>query len=293
MNKKVYKFSLYKPAQFFKAGQYFANQGWRHKDIVNDGDYELFIMLSGAAYIQIGTEKFALTKHDCLLIPPHIRHVGYQDSPDNTVYYWMHFFPGGTVTTSFDSSLPITKVETKIPQLFTVSSFERLVILIRQLLDSANDPNVPKISSNYFISSILIELSHQYTSAIQDSHKSSTRFELIKNWIRIHSHEKLSVNKIAAEFQMTPIYLTRLFKTYEDTTTIHFINSVKIKQAQELLLTTDKSIKEIAYDLSFSNEKYFLRIFKQVTSLTPSNFRNSYSKTYLNNLEVDPTIPKP
>jgi AraC-type DNA-binding domain-containing proteins len=92
---------------------------------------------------------------------------------------------------------------------------------------------------------------------------------------------------------MTPIYLTRLFKTYENTTTVHFINSVKIKQAEELLLTTDKSIKEIAYELSFSNEKYFLRIFKQITSLTPSNFRNSYSKTYLNNIEVDPTIPKP
>ncbi|GAT18135.1 AraC family transcriptional regulator [Secundilactobacillus silagincola] len=293
MDKKVYKFSLYQPVQFYKAGQYFANQGWRHKDIVNDGDYELFIMLSGAAYVQVGNKKFALSKHDCLLIPPHIRHVGYQDSPDDTVYYWMHFFPDETVTTSFDSNLSTTQADIEIPQLFTITDFERLVILIRQLLDSANDSNTPKIATNYFISNILIELSHQYISAIRNSQKSPTRFELIKNWIRIHSHEKLSVTKVAAEFQMTPIYLTRLFKTYENTTTIHFINSVKIKQAEELLLTTDKSIKEIAYELSFSNEKYFLRIFKQITSLTPSNFRNSYSKTYLNNIEVDPTIPKP
>ena len=62
MHKKVYKFLLYEPVHFFKAGQYFANQGWRHKNIVNDGDYELFIMLSGAAYIQIGTERYALEK---------------------------------------------------------------------------------------------------------------------------------------------------------------------------------------------------------------------------------------
>lgn len=293
MSEKVYKFSLYKPVQFFKAGEYFANRGWQHKDIINDGDYELFIILSGTAYIQIGVTQYTLNKRDCLLIPPHIRHFGYRDSPDNTTYYWMHFFPSGTVTSSFDSKLPIKKTEAEIPQLFTITDFERLIILIRQLLDSANDEKASKIAANYFISSILIELSHQYISAIQHTHKSSSRFELIKNWIRIHSHEKLSVTQIATEFQMTPVYLTRLFKTYENTTTIRFINSVKVKQAEELLLTTNKSIKEIAYDLNFSNEKYFLRIFKQITSLTPSNFRNSYSKTYLNNIEVDPTIPKP
>lgn len=293
MNKKVYKFLLYEPVHFFKAGQYFANQGWQHKNIVNDGDYELFIMLSGEAYIRIGSDDYSLHKNDCLLIPPHIRHVGYQDSPDGTVYYWMHFFPSGTVTTSYNVNLAGKPAEIEMPQLFNVTNFERLAILVRQLLDSANDESVSQLTSNYFISSILIELSHQFIGTIQDPHKSSSRFELIKNWIRIHSHEKLTVAQVAAEFQMTPVYLTQLFNEYEGVTTIHFINAVKIKQAQELLLTTNKSVKEIAFDLSFNNEKYFLRVFKQTTSLTPTKFRNSYSKTYLNNIEVDPTIPKP
>ncbi|WP_225352030.1 hypothetical protein [Secundilactobacillus similis] len=63
MNKKVYKFLLYEPVHFFKAGQYFANQGWRHKNIVNDGDYELFIMLSGAATFEseVTTTRFIKT----------------------------------------------------------------------------------------------------------------------------------------------------------------------------------------------------------------------------------------
>lgn len=293
MNKKVYKFSMYKPAEFFKAGQYFANEGWRHKDITNDGDYELFIMLSGSAYIQIGTEKFSLSANDCLLIPPYLRHVGYQSSPDHTVYYWMHFFPSGTVTSSLADEAVCSKRDTVIPQVFKITDFERIAILIRQLLDSANDDDSPQLSANYFVSSILIELSRQFDLSVNHNQKSSARFELIKNWIRIHSHERLSVEQIASEFHMTPVYLTRLFKLYEGTTTIHFVNAVKIKQAQELLLTTDKSVKEIAFDLSFSNEKYFLRTFKQIASLTPTQFRNSYAKTYLNNLEVDPTIPKP
>lgn len=116
---------------------------------------------------------------------------------------------------------------------------------------------------------------------------------MIKNWIRIHSHDKLSVELVANEFQMTSVYLTKLFHENEGMTTIHFINLIKIQQAEELLLTTSLSVKEVAYELGFNNEKYFLRVFKQITSITPTKFRNSYSKTYLNNVEVDPTIPLP
>ncbi|WP_223875912.1 AraC family transcriptional regulator [Paucilactobacillus kaifaensis] len=293
MANKVYKFLLYEPVRFFKAGQYFADANWQHKDITNDGDYELFIMLAGTAFIEIGSERYTLAKNDCLLIPPYIRHFGFKTSPNNTIYYWMHFFPSGAVTTSYQLSLAHKPSEVVIPQLFNITNFERMAILIRQMLDSANDVKSSNLATNYFISNILIELSHQFAISIRDHHQSSTKFELIKNWIRIHSHDKLSVDIVAREFKMTPVYLTRLFNEYENMTTIHFINSIKIEQAQELLLTTDLSIKEIAYELSFNNEKYFLRIFKKMTSLTPTKFKNSYSKTYLNNIKVDPTIPKP
>lgn len=294
MINKVYKFLLYEPVHFFKAGQYFADSDWKHKDITNDGDYELFIMLQGTAFIQIGSEKYTLTQNDCLLIPPYIRHFGFKTSSNNTVYYWMHFFPNGAVTTAYQLSLAHKPSEVVIPQLFNITNFERLAILIRQMLDSANDAKSSNLATNFFISNILIELSHQFALSIRDHHhQSSAKFELIKNWIRINSHDKLSVGAVAQEFKMTPVYLTRLFNEYENMTTIHFINSIKIEQAQELLLTTDLSVKEIAYELSFYNEKYFLKIFKKITSLTPTQFKNSYSKTYLNNIKVDPTIPKP
>jgi len=293
---KVYKFSLVEPVHFFKAGQYFAEAGWRHKNIINDGDYELFIMLKGAAYIQIGHTQYTLNAHDCLLIPPHIRHIGFQGSPADTVYYWMHFFPSSAVSTSYitdEIHHPTNPAAVYLPQQFNVKNFGRLTLLIRQMLDSDNDETAAPLATNFFISSILIELSHQFMTAINQDQGYTSRFEMIKNWIRIHSHEKLTVEQVAIEFKMTPVYLTKLFREYEKMTTIHFINLTKIKQAEELLLTTDLSVKEIAYELSFENEKYFLRVFKQISSLTPTKYRDAYAKTYLNNVEVDPTIPLP
>jgi AraC-like DNA-binding protein len=295
LDNKVYKFNLHTPLTFFKAGQYFADKGWRHKDIINDGDYELFIMLAGSVYIQIGDQKFDLHQYDCLLIPPYIRHFGFQGSPAGTTYYWMHFYSSSSVTTTYSTHSHLNFMEAGIPQLFNIQNFERITILIRQLLDAANQVNVLEFTASYFISSIVVELSNQYLWTIR-GHRSTThsmRFELIRNWIRIHSHEPLTVAVVAEHFNITPAYLTQLFKNNQKTTTIHYINESKVQQAQELLLTTDWSVKQIALELGFNNEKYFFRIFKRIVGITPMLFRNSYSKTYLNNIQVDPPIPKP
>ncbi|CUS25567.1 AraC-like transcriptional regulator YisR [Paucilactobacillus oligofermentans DSM 15707 = LMG 22743] len=291
---KVYKFLLTQPLQFYKVGQFIAQPGWKHKDIIFDeGDYEIIIVVEGDIYIQVGSEQITLNKNDCLLIPPHVRHFGFKESTNGSIYYWMHFFPNGEVTSSYASTLDTNHYEVKIPFLFNIINFERIAILVRELLDSANEEQPVLLASNYYMSSILIEISNQYCKSVTNHSKNSMRFEMIKNWIRIHSHEKINVKKIAKEFHMTPVYLTKLFQENEQMTTVHFINLVKAKQAEELLLTTDLSIKEIAYELSFNNEKYFLRVFKQITFITPTHYRNSYAKTYLNNVEVDPTIPIP
>lgn len=290
---KVYKFLLTQPLQFYKAGQFIAQPGWRHKTVTNDGDYEIIIMIEGDIHIQIGDDQISLNKKDCLLIPPHIKHSGFKGSSQKSMFYWMHFFPNGEVTSSYASTLETNHYEVLIPYVFNINNFERLAILVRELLDSANDQHPLVLAPHYYISSILIEISHQYINSVRQNKNPSMRFEMIKNWIRIHSHDKINVGSVATEFHMTPVYLTRLFKEQEQVTTVQFINRVKVKQAEELLLTTDFSIKEIAYELSFNNEKYFLRVFKKINSLTPTQYRNSYTQTYLNNVKVDPTIPMP
>lgn len=43
--------------------------------------------------------------------------------------------------------------------------------------------------------------------------------------------------------------------------------------AKEMLTNTSKSIKEIAFDLGFENKDYFFSVFKKVTQMTPTNYR--------------------
>lgn len=68
-------------------------------------------------------------------------------------------------------------------------------------------------------------------------------------------------------------HFTRLFKKAMNYTPVRYINLKKIEKAQLLLLTTEMSIRDIAFDLSVDNISYFNRIFKEYTETTPSNYK--------------------
>ncbi len=45
------------------------------------------------------------------------------------------------------------------------------------------------------------------------------------------------------------------------------------KWAQLLLYTTEKAVKEVAYTLGFSDQNYFIRLFRKLTRVTPQEYR--------------------
>ena len=49
-----------------------------------------------------------------------------------------------------------------------------------------------------------------------------------------------------------------------------------------MLLKTRESIYAISQSLGFSDDKYFMRLFKQYVNLTPTAFRNAFGRTHLN-----------
>ncbi|WP_050769791.1 helix-turn-helix transcriptional regulator [Paenibacillus sp. oral taxon 786] len=74
---------------------------------------------------------------------------------------------------------------------------------------------------------------------------------------------------------LSTYYLSRAFKQTTGFTVIEYFNKLKIDKAKELILESDKKIKEIALELGFADEFYFSRIFKRTEGMSPSEY---YSK---------------
>ena len=60
-----------------------------------------------------------------------------------------------------------------------------------------------------------------------------------------------------------------------------YLNLLKISYAKELLLSTGLKIAEICFECGFSSQSNFLRIFKEQTGLTPSQFRRKSTECWI------------
>lgn len=84
---------------------------------------------------------------------------------------------------------------------------------------------------------------------------------------------KISLNMIAAHFNINESYLSRIFKVETGKTLIYFINERKMKKAMELLSDPNIMIKEAAYQVGIEDQFYFNKVFKKFYDVSPSEFR--------------------
>ena len=66
---------------------------------------------------------------------------------------------------------------------------------------------------------------------------------------------------------------------------MHYLINIRVKEAQGLLRTTNRSISEIATQVGFINASYFARVYKQRAGITPSQEREKALRALQNNSE--------
>ncbi|AHL71189.1 AraC family transcriptional regulator [Bacillus altitudinis] len=106
-------------------------------------------------------------------------------------------------------------------------------------------------------------------------HDRNERMKHMLNWIHEHYHEKVLLQDIAREGQLSRSECCRYFNDILKKSPIHYVNEYRIQQSLILLQKTDLNITEIAYQVGFSSTSYFISIFKRVKNTTPLSYRKS------------------
>jgi len=83
----------------------------------------------------------------------------------------------------------------------------------------------------------------------------------------------LSQQTIASTVKLTSAYLGKLFKESSGVTITEYINDVRLRHAEELLLKTDYPIAKIMEKCGYANQSYFFRLFKGKFGCTPKEYR--------------------
>jgi len=83
-----------------------------------------------------------------------------------------------------------------------------------------------------------------------------------------------TVKYLAEQVYLSPNYLSDLLKRETGMNAMDRIHYHLIEEAKNLLLGSDKTVGELAFDLGFEYPQYFSRLFKSKTGMTPVQYRN-------------------
>ncbi len=281
-----YLINTSEPIQFLSAGKSLIKEDWIHYERVMN-EYILFMVLSGALYLNVDGVEYPIAPNECFLMKPHAHHVGYKASP--VTFYWMHF--------SANQIRIITEAQAR--QLWTQGLGEHQFLLpMTQKLEHIEVPvthmshlihfsqqNSIRDICNYLSTTILLELVNQAQEKMDVDQSSKTkgqhRFEAVQRYIMANHRENLTISEVAQKFEYSQKHLSKLFRTKLHMTMTQFLNETRLRVAEGLLLSTDEPVAVISASVGFDNPYYFMRLFKKKNGISPTHYRNNYFRQNL------------
>lgn len=133
-----------------------------------------------------------------------------------------------------------------------------------------------------YLTVLLTYLSRLYTNQFKD--KSVTVDKLLLKSFQSKINERFrelrEVGDYASLLHISPGHLSEVVKIQSGKPAIKHIHDRLVLETRRLLFHTQNSLKEIAFDLGFSDPSYFNRFFKRETGLTPAEYRANIRKMY-------------
>jgi len=142
-------------------------------------------------------------------------------------------------------------------------------------------------NNEILLQSLLLELIHTLLSdsskATFNRNAKSNNHEVIEKsikYIKENLTSDLSLSIVSDYAGFSQIHFHNCFKASTGKTLRDFVEEQRIKKASNMLISTDKTLTQIAYECGFSSQSYFNYAFKRKTGLTPRAYSKHIYKRY-------------
>jgi AraC-like DNA-binding protein len=99
------------------------------------------------------------------------------------------------------------------------------------------------------------------------------QFKRVIAYLSVRIGSSVRVSDLAAQVNLSPSHFARAFTIRLGLSPYSFIMKLRIERARTLLLTSDKSLAEIAVNCGLSDQAHFNRFFRRFVGMTPSQWR--------------------
>ncbi len=112
---------------------------------------------------------------------------------------------------------------------------------------------------------------------LNSAHKTISQ---ITGFINNNYSLNITLDEMSEKFYISPYHLSRTFKKITGFNFTDYINGIRIKEAQKLLVKTNMHIAEIAEKVGYKSNTHFGRVFKKITGMSPIVYREMQHKKF-------------
>lgn len=217
--------------------------------------YDFTFVLEGSMTYYANGVPYVMHKNDAVFFPPgtvYIREKG----TEPVSYVSFNFLANDHVSFPFSLFLPkcVTGNMRKLVSIFPTShlsplyfSKEKCTLMLEYLLYEFLDSTAPECTNEHV--------------------------DRMLKYIDEHIHDKLSLQLISNELNLSKEYTSAIFKKEMQKTLTDYINERKLTLARELIVSREMTLHAVASHLGYDNYNYFCRIFKNHFGKTPGQVR--------------------
>lgn len=161
----------------------------------------------------------------------------------------------------------------------SLNKMERLQSLFEE--EFISDENIKAAMLRMLLVQLIIKLTRLAKKQYMDLESDDDRFNLMRQYnllVEIHFRKERQVKFYAGLLNKSPKTISNIFSLYSKKTPLQIIHERIITEAKRLFYYTEKSVKEIADELSFEDAAQFSKFFKNYTSQNPSELRRVQTK---------------
>lgn len=298
------------PLHYAVCGQLLSPAGFLHHRR-NFAYHVLILVTEGTLFIHANNAAHKVGAGQYIFLRAGEEHFGERPSEGKLSYLWVHFqadapmeelrgkivlepapaslqapAPPQAATAGQISEPPHGAEEAymyQFPETGHLSDMGRAAQLFRQLMDvSFEEGAYTQNMSDYAMSLLLMEISRGYAQPAGARDKLPEAVISAREWIKNHYYHPFEVSELAEILGYRADYLSSLFKRQMGVSIVRYANQIRIRTARTLLSNYDVTIKEAAYSCGFSDEKYFMKVFKQMEGITPAQYRSSFNRRNVN-----------
>ena len=228
--------------------------------------YVLEYVLDGKGYIIYDGNKHTVGKGVFYMLNDSHSHSYFPDKEEPFEKLWINVY--GSFMEKITEALqfePITICKVDVLENFAA---------IHNILKGKNAYEVSEYTEQLSVE--IFHLLYKVYNQLKIRKEHNDRFYMIKNYIRAHITDDISISRICEDNFVSKSTLYRMFKSEMNILPNEYIKKLKIDIASNILQKTNIDVHEIARQLGFYDYSHFSRVFLSIKKMTPTAYRKKH-----------------